>query len=258
MAFAPLPFAACGPEALFRVAPWSHDGTTMTSQMPLGPWLDGGRGPDAAALAVLVDDVLGYALVATRPPDHWSVSAEITLDLLLPIPVSGSVRAEAHVVHLDRIGGFSAGRVTDDDGRVLAVCTQRGRYVSAPGVEIRGTTFARPTGSDAIVPWLAEHFVGPDPRETPDLLGNPLGNVHGGISLCLAALNAAAVAPEHLEIASLHIVYARPIPVGTHLAHRVTTLHQGRSSMSVSVVGEAGGRPATSTRVVFQPCSRGD
>jgi len=254
----PLPFAACGPEVLFRLEPWSHDGTMTASQMPLGPWLESGRGPGAAALAVLVDDVLGYALVATRPPHHWSVSAEITLDLLRPVPASGSVRAEAEVVHLDQIGGFSAGRVIDDEGRVLAVCTQRGRYVSAPGVEVRGTAFARPVGSDAIVPWLTQHFVGgPEPREAPDLFGNPLGNVHGGISLCLAALNAAAIAPEHLDIASLHIVYARPIPVGSHVAHRVKTLHQGRGLMTVSVIGEVGGKPATLTQAVLQPRDRG-
>ncbi|MDQ4115096.1 MAG: thioesterase family protein [Actinomycetota bacterium] len=256
MTIASLPFAACGPEVLFRVSPWAYDGTTVSSDMPLGPWLGRGRGPNAAALAVLVDDVLGYALVATRPARHWSVSAEITLDLLEPIPTSGSVRADARVVHLDQIGGFSTGRITDENGRVLAVCTQRGRYISAPGAEVRGTSFLQPAGSDDIIPWLTQRFVGAEPAETPDLFGNPLGNVHGGISLCLAALNAAAVAPDHLEIASLHIVYARPIPVGTPLAHQVTAQHQGRGSMTVTVTGEAGGRPATLTRAVFQPRER--
>jgi len=253
---ASLPFASCGPEVLFRVRPCEYDGETLSASMPIGPWLNDGRRATAGALSVLVDDVLGYTLVATSPPGRWSVSAEITLDLLAPLPASGTVRASASAMYLDRIGGFSTGKVLDEDGQLLAVCTQRGRYVPAPGIEFGDVSFTEQHGCDNIIPWLSERFVGPQPTETPDLLGNPLGNVHGGISLCLAALNAEDVAPEHLEIASLHIVYARPIPIGARLAHQIRTVHQGRGLMTLAITGELAGRPATLTRVVLQPRDR--
>jgi len=31
---------------------------------------------------VLVDDVLGHAILAARPADHWSVSTEIAVDFV--------------------------------------------------------------------------------------------------------------------------------------------------------------------------------
>jgi hypothetical protein len=46
---------------------------------PAGPWLNApAGGPPGGVLGVLVDDVLGCALLLGRPPGLWSVSAEIS------------------------------------------------------------------------------------------------------------------------------------------------------------------------------------
>ena len=51
-------------------------------------------------MGVLVDNVLGYALMLDRPVGQWSVSSEISADLRRPVPADGSVLlAEARPFH---------------------------------------------------------------------------------------------------------------------------------------------------------------
>ena len=51
--------------------------------------------PCAGSLAVLVDNALGYAMIAELPKGCWSVSAEISIELCAAIPIDGSLlRAE--------------------------------------------------------------------------------------------------------------------------------------------------------------------
>jgi acyl-coenzyme A thioesterase PaaI-like protein len=183
-----------GPERFFRVARPTAAGEVVSSSMPAGPWLTGPSGrPLAGALGVLIDNVAGYVLLLRRPPGEWSVSAEITLDLLLPVPADGSVlRAEGSVRHADLAGGFSSASVTDDSGRLLAVCTQHGRWV-------RGASMAQDgSAPDRGVPPAADlaGFLGGQARAmeggalleltvAPEL-ANPLGNLHGA-SRCAPA-----------------------------------------------------------------------
>ena len=123
-----LPVVETGPEALLRMSELTvSDDGEFRGAMPVGPWLEvEGRMP-AGAVAVLVDDLLGYAIVADLPRGHWSVSAEITLDVLRPLPTSGRVFANARLVHADALGGYATGTLTDEDGRLLASTSQRGR-----------------------------------------------------------------------------------------------------------------------------------
>src|SRR4051794_18318127 len=180
--------------------------------MPVGPWLEvAGRTP-AGALAVLVDDVLGFAIVEDLPSGRWSVSAEITLDVLRPLPSAGEVHASASLLHLDALGGVAAGRVTDDDGTVIALCSQRGRFIPAPSGLVEGGSWGGPVPAGALERLLATRADEPVPAT--DALANEGGNLHGGISLCVADLVAAAVAPE-LVTASVHITYTRGIPLGS-------------------------------------------
>ena len=105
-----LPVVETGPEALLRMSELTvSDDGEFRGSMPVGPWLEvEGRTP-AGAVAVLVDDLLGYAIVADLPRGHWSVSAEITLDVLRPLPTSGRVFANARLVHADALGGYATG-----------------------------------------------------------------------------------------------------------------------------------------------------
>jgi hypothetical protein len=78
-----------GPERFFRVSRPTADGEVISSSLPAGPWLNGPSGrPLAGALGVLIDNVAGYVLVLGRPPGGWSVSAEITLDLMRPLELT--------------------------------------------------------------------------------------------------------------------------------------------------------------------------
>ena len=142
-----LPVVDTGPEALLRMGELSVDGGTFRGSMPVGPWLDvEGRTP-VGAVAVMVDDLLGYAIIADLPRGHWSVSAEITIDVLRPLPTSGRVLADARLVQADDLGGFATGTVTDEAGTVLALTTQRGRFVRAPEGLVEEGALGRPPGT---------------------------------------------------------------------------------------------------------------
>jgi len=233
--------------------------------MPAGSWLTGPSGrPLAGALGVLIDNVAGWVLVRRRPPGGWSVSAEITLDLLLPVPADGSVlRAEGIVRHADTVGGFSTASVTDGSGRLLAVCTQHGRWVRGAPAAHDGTALASgvPLGTD-----LAG-FLGGRTRAaeggalleltvTPEL-ANPLGNLHGGITLCAcdlvaqAAIDAAGGPPR---TASIHVAYPRPIPVGTRVRFTAQVVHLGRAFGIVRVTALSdSGKPGAIATVTTGP-----
>lgn len=61
---------------------------------------------------------------------------------------------------------------------------------------------------------------------------NPLTNMHGGVTLCLADLTAVAALEEHvgpMARASIHVVYVRPIPMGTAMRFTATVEHAGRT-----------------------------
>jgi len=233
--------------------------------MPAGPWLTGPSGrPLAGALGVLIDNVAGWVLVRRRPPGGWSVSAEITLDLLRPVPADGSVLlAEGSVRHADTAGGFSTASVTDGSGRLLAVCTQHGRWVRGAPAAHDGTALASgvPPGTD-----LAG-FLGGRARAaeggalleltvTPEL-ANPLGNLHGGITLCACDLVAQAAidaAGGPLPTASIHVAYPRPIPVGTTVRFTAQVAHLGRAFGIVRVTALSGsGKPGAIATVTTGP-----
>ena len=245
-----LPVVETGPEALLRMGELTVDDGTFRGSMPVGPWLEvEGRTP-AGAVAVLVDDLLGYAIVADLPRGQWSVSAEITIDVVRPLPTSGGVHADARLVHADELGGLATGSVTDDDGRLLALTSQRGRFLRAPEGLVEEGAWGGPPKSGDLERLLATRADQPLP--TTDVLANESGNLHGGISMFVADLVASALRPD-LVTASVHITYTRGIPIGPELACRATTRHDGRSLAVIDVDGMVGDRVGTTARVVLHP-----
>jgi uncharacterized protein (TIGR00369 family) len=237
-----------GPERFFRVSRPTADGEVISSSLPAGPWLIGPSGrPLAGALGVLIDNVAGYVLVLGRPPGGWSVSAEITLDLMRPLPSDGSVLTARGVVrHADEVGGFASASITDASGQLVAVCTQHGRWLK--GAPAAGDDVPPSTG----IP--ARSSVGPPPGEdlagylggqlqtaeggalfeltvTPELT-NPLGNLHGGVTLCacdLVAQAAVGAARGPARTASIHVAYPRPVPAGAKVRFAAQVVHLGRA-----------------------------
>ena len=245
-----LPVVETGPEALFRLGEILVDGPTFRGSMAVGSWLEVAARTPAGALAVLVDDVLGFAIVEDLPSGRWSVSAEITLDVLRPLPRVGEVHVTASLVHLDDLGGVSTGRVTDDDGTVIALCTQRGRFIPAPPDLVEEGSWGGPVAAGDLERLLGARA--DEPMTATEVLANEGGNLHGGISMCVSDLVAGAVAPE-LVTASVHITYTRGIPLGSSVTWRPDVRHRGRSLAVVDVDGVVDDRVCTTARVVLHP-----
>jgi uncharacterized protein (TIGR00369 family) len=259
------------PERFFRVARPKAAGEVVLSSMPAGPWLNGPSGrPLAGALGVLIDNVAGYVFVLRHPSGKWSVSAEITLDMLRPVPADGSVlTAEGIVRHVGQAGGFASASVTDGSGQLLAVATQHGRWVPAAPAADGGIPVGHGTAPAGSVPLATDldGFLGGQLRAadggalleltvTPGL-ANPLGSMHGGITLCAcdlvaqAAVDAAGGPPG---TASIHVAYPRPIPVGTKVRFTAEVAHLGRAFGVVRVTAlNDSGRPCAIATVTTGP-----
>ena len=178
------------------------------------------------------------------------MSVEITLDVLRPLPTSGVVHVEARLVHADSLGGVATGTVTDANGTVLALTSQRGRYINAPdGLVVEGAWGGPPAPGD-LDRLLA---VRPDvPMPTTDALANESDSLHGGVSMFLSDIVAGVVRPE-LVTASLRVAYTRTIPIGADVTWRADVRHPGRSLAVVDVDGVVDGRVCTTARVVLHP-----
>lgn len=243
-----VPVAPSVPERLFRVSPPALDDGIVSCSMPTGPWLNGPAGqPLGGALGVLIDDVVGYALVLERPPGRWSVSAEISLDLCRPVPADGSVlTAQARNLCTDASGGLSSGSVLDASGALIAVCRQHGRWVPASPDATPPGRFQPRTGTDlAELLGAGAHRTEAGARldltVTPDLV-NPMGNLHGGITLCLCDLLAHTALGGQRHTASVHVAYPRALPLGTTARFDCSVEHRGRSFAvaRISAVNDAG------------------
>lgn len=211
------------PGARLAITPPVQDGWRLTADMPVGPHL---LGPDGRAsvggLGVLIDEALGYAVMAGLGPDAWSISTELWIDLLDDLPGEGRLVADA--ISLQH-GSFAAGRVLDGSGRVLAVTRQRGRRVdfdpasatpAADGIALDAS------GSLAELLGLDLLDLGSDGSAARLVVDhqhvNPRGFLHGGVSFAvceLAATAARMAAGSTLATTSVHVVHTRPVPLGS-------------------------------------------
>jgi uncharacterized protein (TIGR00369 family) len=90
--------------------------------------------------------------------------------------------------------------------------------------------------------------------DVTEALANPLGNLHGGVSLWLAeGVGSAALRQGNpmLETASIHVTYLRPAPIGTSVRVVAAPRHTGRSLGLADVrIVLPGGRPCVEATVV--------
>jgi uncharacterized protein (TIGR00369 family) len=254
------------PENLFDMGPMLVEDDQALASMPTGPWLRGAAGRlSPAGLGVLLDDVLGQAVLIQRPPGLWSVTTELNLDVVAPLPADGSmVSAAASPVLIDDAGGLARGEVRDAAGRCLVIGTTWARFVAGIPAEIfhppelpddiaRGACL-----SDLLQVRIPEAGL-IDLRSREDL-GNPNGVVHGGILLCLAVMSAGqALRSRQLEVASVKVVYLRPAT--GELKFVPVVVHHGRSLgvVRVDVVNAAGALCTSATvtaRSATGPSSR--
>lgn len=241
------------PDTLFEVEGLRQDGGTVSGEMRTGPWVLGEDGrPAVGALGVLADNVLGYAVMASLAPGSWSISTEIWLDVIGPVPADGSrVSGEAAAV---QAGSYASGRLVDASGQVVAEARQRGRRIDMPPAGV--TTGAGPAASGDLVTRLGLRPTpeGAELHATRDLI-NPVGNLHGGVSLAVAELLATRSRAEQgstLPTTSLHIVYTRGVPLDAVVELEVCTRHAGRTLWVTDVTGRVGGKVSTTARITAQ------
>jgi acyl-coenzyme A thioesterase PaaI-like protein len=243
------------PENLFDLGPVLAESGSARASMLTGPWLRGGDGRlSPAGLGVLVDDVLGQAVLMKRPAGLWSVTTELNIDVAAPLPDNGQlVSATASSALIDEAGGLARGEVRDAAGRCLAVATTWARYaVGLPDeVLVPPELPADVARGECLTELLQVRICGTGLLELPPRadLGNPQGVVHGGVLLCLAVMAAEqALHDRPLEIASVRVVYLRPAVL--ELTFAPVIVHPGRSFGVVRVdVTNAAGALCTSATV---------
>jgi uncharacterized protein (TIGR00369 family) len=254
----PLPSFAGRPEQLFGMDTIHQRGDLVAGSMHGGPWLHEPTGNiHVGALGVLVDNVLGYAIHAARPDGCWSVSTEINIGACSTNTPASPLTAEATVVHSTPTGGLATGRVVDADGTLVAVCSQRGRFVpvhesvfaprDVPDIHAVATSIPELIGLTSRTDLHAE-------LQVTQNLQNPMGNLHGGITICVSELLAgtalAATEGPTLETASVSVIYARPIAPDSTAMFEATVRHRGRSLGIVDVTVAVEGRVCVRANVV--------
>ncbi len=251
-----------GPERLFGFEPLYVDGRRTGGSMATGQWMAGPGGiPRAGALGVMVDNALGTTISAQHPDGRWAVSTEIAMDLVRPIPADGSVvRATVGSIEVDAIGAFATGDVIDATGNVIARCRQRGRFIPTPApTTTNGWHDVRPDDDADLLSRIAA--VTSLAHDGDDLellsapaLANPMGNLHGGVSLCVSEWTGALALSRTatpLTTASVHIAHLRPIPIGTRVRFTTNVIHTGRGLGVVHVTSlNDAGKPCTVTTLV--------
>jgi uncharacterized protein (TIGR00369 family) len=238
-----VPMVLSGPEVLFGVGPLRRleNGDLVSGQDLDSRTREPGAGrPELAALGVLVDDVLGYAV--NEALSSWSVSTEISVDVPLELPANGRVVCVGRVVHTDSIGALATGEVLTPTGDVVARCTLRGRASGlAPHADVvdqwreRGDVVPPATDLDSLL--------GPEVVIAPyrssvavsDRFVNLLGHLHGGMHLCLLERAATEAVPHLSRTASIRLQMVRGVPLGSELELVSEVLHQGRTLAVVQV-----------------------
>ncbi|MBV9796121.1 MAG: hotdog fold thioesterase [Actinobacteria bacterium] len=208
---------------------------------------------------MLLDDVLGQAVLIRRLPGQWSVTTELNIDVTRPVPADGQlVAVTASPVLIDDAGGLARAEVRDVTGRCLAVATTWARFT--PGVPAE--VVDPPELADVIergrclADLLQVHLGDAGGLRLPPRadLGNPQGVTHGGVLLTLAVMSAEQIfLGRGLDVASVRVTYLRPAT--GELSFEPEVVHQGRSLgvARVDVRNAAGALCTTATVTLRSP-----
>lgn len=246
-------------DGLWDVADYQEDGGVARASMRMDDRhreADGSVSP--GALGVLVDIVLAHSCL---PPDRWSLTTEMTVDVFPDLQrPGGRLHAEVRAVHADRFSGYATGTVHTTDGRLVALCSQRLRFIDTrPEPPAVGADDGGPlpghvrdlVGGDDLVDGVVSFDVVPRVQ-------NQLTNLHGGISMyacerAVAGLLSSSGAPT-LRTTSLRVGYLRAVPAASRVSFRPTVVRAGRTLAVVDVLGAVdGAQPAIVARASAEP-----
>lgn len=238
-------FLPGGPEALFAVDDFAYADGEVRARMLLGPWSDGPGG--AGSIGVLADNILGYALISQAPAEQWSVSTEISLDFLRPLPGNGTwLSARGRTVHTGPATGLAEGSVFGQDGQLIARSRQWGRFVGRePAPVTSGEVRSGGHATAGLLAGLRQEIGAAEGQarlrfDVADELVNPHGTLHGGVTLWAAGLVAGAALATlttALDPASITVSYLRPLPHRDVAEFRAEVVSRGRSLALTRVTG---------------------
>jgi uncharacterized protein (TIGR00369 family) len=231
----------------------------LVMEMPIGRWRTPATGSlSAGLLAMLVDSAGGTANFLAFGADRVTVTTELSVDLLVPLPTGRVARSSGTTVARDGATAMARSTMTVDGEEVghgivrTAALGGMTPLTSLPDDTVEGSDrddLARMLGlgdrvdGDNAVTALA------DP-----CLQNGVGIVHGGIIVAAAETVAAATMNRSREVpmatGSIRANYLRPMSVGGEARYEARVLRAGRSTaiVDVTAVG-ADGKPAAVVRV---------
>lgn len=203
--------------------------------------------PTVGPLAILVDAAAGIVNHYRRPPGHWTVSSELSMDVSLDglAHLDGPVLATAHA--LGPMGTTSLGVCTlTYHGTVIGTGTVRSFFVAAASRILEWPPETMDLSDETpIADRMAVH-VEPDgvghvlSQRVDPCLNNDIGFVHGGVAAAALEFAAAAAINEGradapLQTASLRVNFLRPFIAGANTRYEGTALRVGRNT----AVGDA-------------------
>lgn len=220
--------------------------TTASSWVPLRPdLLDADGAVALVVLAFLVDSTPGVVCGAAALPD-WVITTDLHMQVT-DRRVRGNLRADATLVHANRLGVLAEVTVVDegDAGRVVAAGSVNHARVplkepiNVPmmpvGVRHRSPEGAPPGGRLAreIVFRALDCDREVETAQTA-LTTNPLGIMHGSVTTALSVSAAARCAPGGWQVAEAMVRFSNSVRKGPALA-RPTVVYADDASRVVKV-----------------------
>ena len=249
-------------ETRFEIRPVADAGSDeVVMEMPAGRWTNPSTtSVSAGLLAMLVDSAGGTANFVSYGAQQWTVSSELSVDLVAPLPAGATTaRAAGRTTALDDSTALSLSTVTVD-GRVVGVGTVRTHPIPS-GDALMGLPDDELTGADRddITRMLGLGSpVGDDVDSAAALadpsLQNGIGIVHGGVIVAAAETVASATMNRDratpLATGAVRANYLRPMFTGGQARYEARIVRAGRSTALVDVAAiGADGRTAAVVRV---------
>lgn len=176
---------------LFGMRPTEIGAGSATFTMPITDWLRTPQGPiTGGVVAILADGPLGCAVQSVLPGATPYTTAELSINMVRPVPSDGTLVGRGRLVHSGRRLGLSEVFVTDNSGRLIAHGTSR--CVILPTIE------GVPPPPDGLpdVPAVADKFVPPYARPARgEVIDQAIWDARSGLDIMRAHIAGELPAP---------------------------------------------------------------
>jgi uncharacterized protein (TIGR00369 family) len=257
------------PIGRFGIETHEGTGTRVVATIPVAGLVNPLTGaPTLGSLAMLLDHVCGLANHIRKGDDEWTLTTELSLELVPEAvdliaghddPVVAHARPFAHKTRT----ALALAEFTHR-GTVIGTGTVRSFYI----VAAEFTDFPSEPAHHERKTGLADMMAvrpGPGPAElrqaADPVLNNSLGVVHGGVAatglelVANAAVNAAGTASDvALRTGSLRVNYLRRLLAGDQSRYEATALRVGRSTgtASAQAIGADGRQALTAHYTAYR------